>query len=173
MHTYTYTSMCFQSTGSVYRTDYINLQEGESRTNSVKDRLHAVRNDGPSAHTCVLIFWPSCDEKPPQTHLGENLSMWNQEKEKDRQINPWNHNNSIRVVSVCVFVRERWSEKSQRERESCGLGSQKVCICMCEWKRWGVEKHKKELEKVLKCFMSGSTGGLNPWRWGPEQEVGD
>lgn len=37
-------------------------------------------------------------------------------------------------------------------------------VWMCVKERWGVEKHTKELEKVLKCFMSGNTGGLNLWR---------
>lgn len=55
-HACAYTCVCFQLTGSVYRSDYINLREGGRRTNSVKDKLHAQRNDSPSTRTLCFNF---------------------------------------------------------------------------------------------------------------------
>lgn len=132
MHARTYTCLCFYSTGSVYRSDYINLREGERRTNSVKDRLHTQRNDWPSTHTCVLIFWSSCDEKLSQTHLGKQLLARGGEAKADESIKLQQLNDGQKV-RVCVFTRVREGVQNEVERKGklCFGFRESVCMYVC------------------------------------------
>lgn len=137
---------------------------GRKAAKSVKDRLHAQRTDRPSTHTWVLICWPSCDEKPPLTHLGRRLPVWDGEAKTDKSIKLQQLN------ELCVFMCGRRSEKRSWKKRKAAVWVQRICVCVCG-EVWNKNTHtdthshtqkKKKLEKVLKGFTSGSTRGLNP-----------